>query len=1116
LRLGLNGCVTNNKSIDFSFKYLYNVFEFISQYQESKMISNTLMTGESTNVLEEAPLLEKETRFAVVMYGGVSLAIYIYGVTVELYKMVRATARRPEDEDRYLLEWNELDPVEKVYRKLGKALKTKFVIDILSGTSAGGINAVYLAKALANAQSIGGLKDIWLNQGNIAKLINDKKSEVVGLQAQNPPLSLLNSQRMYFYLLKALHEMDIDKPERDISPFVEELDLYITATDLRGLTVDLPVANAIVRESRFRNIFRFHYSTRDAAGREVDAKDETDARNEYSNDFIKENNPFLAYVARCTSSFPFAFEPMQLEDIKNVLNTEDFKEYKYKPGNWVGFYKDYEKAGDDFSKRSFGDGGYLDNKPFSYATEALLRRRADRVVDRKLIYIDPSPEHPTSANIDQKPDAFQNVLAALLSIPRYEPIREDLEKVIERNQLIQRVNNIISQINLAPVLKGKDKMNLKDWQKYAKDWANKYFDREFLDWFGISYVTYHQLRVANVLEGLRSSILRACNWNETGKSAENLDILLEGWRHAYYTTDPQFKETHRSENDLLFRLDMNWRMRRLLFVQNVINKLLKAFYSSGEDSTPDERKKILMDAQQIIDTSGVKLDISKLDENDARRELTEIKKELNIAYGHLRAGGRKIRSQSLLEGLQDDAQLSVYVKELSEFKKYLEVPDSNTTGQIHLDVLAEKAGNRLGISDSDESELGIVFDKIEKISCALAEHLPNKDRKGYICQSLSLVSSKVKSALGNAPAQKGEKDNRTLLQKCLSYYHDRFEYYDMLIFPVYYGTGVEESDEAEIIRISPEDATNLVNEKGVSEKKLAGTALANFGAFFAREWRENDMMWGRLDAAECLIKALQIEGDDRKNLIDEIQQAILQDELTSRDVVKVYQAKNEVEKAESEKILLDKYKSRYGSKDGQAEWLYEAIHRLSTPEKLLQNFRNGYSINREFPPKDTLLVGTRAMRVLGNLLNGLSSSHKSFSAPAKLITSAGSIIAGILAVVLPNSLGNFLVAGYWIWLLYIFEILLGGVGWLFGARDIQQIGISSFAITLTAHLTLTFMNKWLDGRVNPKFIRILVSALIILLIVGVLFVGYVGLLSLGVFNIPNGLFGQWLRQVIKS
>ncbi len=301
----------------------------------------------NSNSSNECPALEKETRFAVVMYGGVSLAIYIYGVAKELYSMVRATARQIDDENRYLLSWDELSGTEKVYRRLGESLRTRFVIDILSGTSAGGINAVYLAKALANGQSIDGLKDIWLDQGDIAKLINDKKSGVSGLGIQNPPLSLLNSQRMYFHLLKALHEMESSGTIsifNGLSPFVNELDLYITATDIRGLAVDLPVANAHVRESRFRNIFRFHYSTRDAAGRET----ETDGDEVYGNDFKKDNNPFLAYVARCTSSFPFAFEPMQLEDIKNVLRTGDFEGYKYKPEKWSAFFKEYQKAGDDF------------------------------------------------------------------------------------------------------------------------------------------------------------------------------------------------------------------------------------------------------------------------------------------------------------------------------------------------------------------------------------------------------------------------------------------------------------------------------------------------------------------------------------------------------------------------------------------------------------------------------------------------------------------------------------------------------------------------------------------------------------------------------------------------
>ncbi len=335
----------------------------------------------------------------------------------------------------------------------------------------------------------------------------------------------------------------------------------------------------------------------------------------------------------------------------------------------------------------------------------------------------------------------------------------------------------------------------------------------------------------------------------------------------------------------------------------------------------------------------------------------------------------------------------------------------------------------------------------------------------------------------------------------------------MLIFPVYYGTGVEESDEVEIVRISPKDAIGLFNENKRDEKKLAGTALANFGAFFAREWRENDMMWGRLDSAECLVKAVQREGPERDEIIEELHRAILQDELTSRDEARIFKAKTDVERKTAEKAVAGKYKSRYGLKDEQAEWLYKAIHRLSDPEKITGNFRSGYSIDREFSPRETMLIGSRALQVLGNLLNGLSGSHKAFSTPAKWITAAGGILAGILAVALPNSLGNFLFAGYWVWLLYVFEILLGVAGWLFGSKEVQQIGIYSFVITFAAHLLLTLVSKWLDKRLHLEFLRTLVSILAVLLVIGVLFLVYIGLLDLGIFKMPAGLIGEWLRQI---
>lgn len=117
---------------------------------------------------------EREVRFAVVMYGGVSLAIYINGIAQELLNLVRATAPKARRSNKALLSEKELTGASKVYRKLGQYLSiedpkarlekltksevtdapmtTQFVVDVISGTSAGGINGMFLAKALAQGE----------------------------------------------------------------------------------------------------------------------------------------------------------------------------------------------------------------------------------------------------------------------------------------------------------------------------------------------------------------------------------------------------------------------------------------------------------------------------------------------------------------------------------------------------------------------------------------------------------------------------------------------------------------------------------------------------------------------------------------------------------------------------------------------------------------------------------------------------------------------------------------------------------------------------------------------------------------------------------------------------
>ena len=57
-----------------------------------------------------------------------------------------------------------------------------------------------------------------------------------------------------------------------------------------------------------------------------------------------------------------------------------------------------------------------------------------------------------------------------------------------------------------------------------------------------------------------------------------------------------------------------------------------------------------------------------------------------------------------------------------------------------------------------------------------------------------------------------------------------------------------------VVRFSPDDAKTL--EAGGAQAKLEGIKLFHFGAFFKLEARQNDYLWGRLDAADRIFHLL--------------------------------------------------------------------------------------------------------------------------------------------------------------------------------------------------------------------------------------------------------------------
>jgi predicted acylesterase/phospholipase RssA len=341
--------------------------------------------------------MEQEIRFALVMYGGASLAVYINGVTQEFLRLVRGA-----------------DPV---YRELSEIAQTRFVIDIASGTSAGGINAIFLGKALANGKPLDALRETWLEEADVSKLWNRAAR----------PKSLLSGPTLFDNLMRALSSMDG-------SATGQEVDVFITATDVHGVDLPIPLTRSTIREKRHKTVFHLR-------------------------DFSAAMNPFLAFAARATSAFPFVFEHMRLTDAGEIPKARQF-------------FRDY--TGTDFSDRPFADGGELDNKPFSHAVSALAQRITDVPARRILAYIEPDPDAHTGLTT--------------------QTIREDLQRVLDRNRLIDRVHEVTDQVD----------RDVEQWtatRRSGADYVRRTLAEEIHE-RGPAYGGYHRLKVRAVMEHL--------------------------------------------------------------------------------------------------------------------------------------------------------------------------------------------------------------------------------------------------------------------------------------------------------------------------------------------------------------------------------------------------------------------------------------------------------------------------------------------------------------------------------------------------------------------------------------------------------------------------------------
>jgi patatin-related protein len=362
----------------------------------------------------DLPERSREARFGIVMYGGVSLAIYINGVAQELFRSVQGAG---------------------IYKLLKICFDTDIIVDIISGTSAGGINGLLLGYALANEKDFSTTKDLWRNEGDISLLLNGPDAD------PDTCRSLLNSDGFYrAQLAEAFQTLDQAAflNENCAASKFDEMDVFITGT---SFTPDV-------------------YTTFDDAGRAIDMQDykkifKLKHRGARSNpgafQVTDDKKPIrfqaLAKLARITSCFPGAFLPVR------VLSAVDWQNRN--PANETPpLFAGEDKVDDLLNewgmlKRSthFLDGGVLDNKPFTPTIGAIFKRPADRPVDRILFYVEPDPEEPRSINgIPSEPTFASAVANGVLGISTYQSTTDDARLVEEHNTRVVRHTAICREL----------------------------------------------------------------------------------------------------------------------------------------------------------------------------------------------------------------------------------------------------------------------------------------------------------------------------------------------------------------------------------------------------------------------------------------------------------------------------------------------------------------------------------------------------------------------------------------------------------------------------------------------------------------------------------------------
>lgn len=845
---------------------------------------------------------DKELRIGLVLYGGVSLCMYIFGVVYEFLRLVRK---------------------EGAYKELIDEAKIKPIIDVISGTSAGGINGIFLAKALVTGKSLDPLKSLWIDEGDLEKLLDLSRN----------PKSLIDSG----YYLKKLESAfnQLNESSKSNFPKAELVDLFITATDLDGVlrtyTGDYFKDPVTVKD--YETVFHLKVRPEKYKSLAIDEKiinkDRT-GRNDFGGMNETAKDHFLAKIAATTSAFPLAFAPVR-------FSLEEKSKMK-------DLFQDEVCKGEVNKNTIYGDGGMVNNRPFNYTVQTIFKRQADTVVDRKLFYVEPDPEtiklnnnkHTRVAD-EEMVDGF-NSLKGLFEAGMYQSISEDLKQVNERNKKIIEVRKVINDLET----------DLIGYITTEKTELHRIMVRDPI------YRTYNRFKIKMIMNRIGEILERKI---KPGENKIDIKKFIDGW----------LEEIVQDEVSFLQDFDVQFRIRRIRYFIAKINKWFR----------------------EISNLSSEQLN-----------KLSEMKIKLYNFIEYYEHNSWRLNDQIELITKQN------VIEVLNQFRK--------NYSEMMSPLYREKAR-----------------DIVKELD--------------YFLEANNLVNIA------------GQKITSTDI-------FERFEFLDMHIYPIQVLSDTGEADAIEVIRISPELAIHYTKYENAVEEKLAGEKLMHFSAFLKKTWRENDILQGRLDAAEIIVKSIMNESANEKfckEIISKLCKDVVEVELA--EIVK--RSKNE---------LLSGFTTT-SEKKKVIELLNKAdnLNIVASEEYFVNNYKVGLEGLKDLNQDYTLVLSAKVLRTFGFMLERLplKSSRlisKLIERPIKIISKVFNYIY-YLVMALKGDLKDVIRKGFVFLIFFLALILIFNLlGWIKINNPYIWSSIGLFLIYLV------FDNKIIRGVSTVIFILFIV------------------------------------------